>query len=132
MGAGGGGGGKEKEGGMPKLKAHAEKLFFFPLNLADVCWKSQYWEHGNVKPTGKTEPRFLFFSPGTLSRVFRMLRGDSVFTLETDSHWLFLARCQRASLTMTLNPVEVAGCFAIRFQVVPLPREHTFRALMYA
>lgn len=24
------GGGKEKEGGMPKLKAHAERLFFFP------------------------------------------------------------------------------------------------------
>lgn len=31
--------GKEEERGMPKLKAHAERLFFF-LNLADVCWKS--------------------------------------------------------------------------------------------
>lgn len=40
--------------------------------------------------------------------------------------------CQRASLRVSLNPVEVERCFAHGSHVALVPREHTFCALMWA
>lgn len=70
--------GRREEGGTAKLKTDAERLFFWTWELFAG---SGYWEHENVKQTGKTKPTpfFNFFNPSILSKGFRIIRG--LFTL---------------------------------------------------
>lgn len=123
----GGGGGEREEGGMAKLKADAERLFFWTWQLFAG---SGCWEHENVKPTWKTEPlfTFLFFqSWHPFQRVWNIAQGYLRYKQRLiGPFWL----CQRASLMVTLYPVEGARCFALRSHVALLPGEHTFFAVM--
>ena len=81
-GGGGGerGGRKRKEGGgwIGQIKDRCWKTFFLDLELFAG---SGYWEHENVKQTGKTKPTpfFSLFNPSILSKGFRIKRG--LFTL---------------------------------------------------
>lgn len=69
---GGGRGGEEEGvgGRRAKLKTDAERLSFWTW---EIFAGSGYWEHENVKQTGKPKPLYvlIFVNPGILSKGFQ-------------------------------------------------------------